>query len=157
MYLILVESLCLPPTNREIRPLVTDGLAEFKKYPVQVHNFREVADRFEGVYRIYLALIKKNRKISTWEQLLDLLETPISQLILPKMSLDTVWHLVIRNSKISRASQLHNHWLIKLDTSVLCTKYNLHIWFMWIVMSTYIVFRVLFTSFLFFSSHHCVK
>jgi hypothetical protein len=53
----------------ENRPLVTNELVEFEKQPVEVQDFREFTDHFRGIYRIYLKLMKENRKMSTCNRL----------------------------------------------------------------------------------------
>ena len=73
--------------NREIWPLVTDGLVKFEKWLVQVQYFSQTTKHFRGLYRIYLNLIKENWKISTCNRL-DL-KTLESQLTLPKTTPDT--------------------------------------------------------------------
>jgi hypothetical protein len=40
--------------EEEIRLLVTDELVEFEKSPVQVWDFRQIADPFRGICSIYL-------------------------------------------------------------------------------------------------------
>ena len=47
---------------------------ELQKEPVEVQDFRKLTDHFRGIYRIYLNLIKKIRKMSTYNWM-DL-ETP---------------------------------------------------------------------------------
>ena len=67
----------------ENRQVVTNELVEFEKEPVEVHqDFREITDRFRGIYRIYPNLIKENRRMSTCNQL-DL-QTLGSHPIMPK-------------------------------------------------------------------------
>ena len=53
--------------NREIRPLVPHEPVEFQKQPVHIQDFRKFIDPFRGIYRIFLDLIKENRKMSTWK------------------------------------------------------------------------------------------
>ena len=36
--------------DREMQTLVTDFLNEFEKYPVQIQNFRPIADPFGRIY-----------------------------------------------------------------------------------------------------------
>jgi hypothetical protein len=48
--------------NRENQPLVTDE-------PVEVQDFRKFPDHFIGIYRIFLKLMKKTRKMSTCNRL----------------------------------------------------------------------------------------
>ena len=63
------------------------GPVEFEKYPVQVQDFRHIANHFKRIFKIYLTLIEDKRKISTCNWL-DL-ETLGYRLILPKIySLD---------------------------------------------------------------------
>ena len=50
------------PMNGENRPLVTYEPVEFEISPVEVQEFRKITDRFRGVYRIHLMLLKKNPK-----------------------------------------------------------------------------------------------
>ena len=49
----------------ENRQLVADEPVEFEKLPVEVQACRKFTDHFRGIYRIYLQLMKKNRKLST--------------------------------------------------------------------------------------------
>jgi hypothetical protein len=68
------------PTAR----LVTDGPVEFEKYPVQVRDFKWIANHCRAVYRICLKPIinqKRNRKVSSTCNWLDF-ETLGSRLIL---------------------------------------------------------------------------
>ena len=53
--------------NMENRLLVTDQ-------PVEVQDYRKLTDQFRENYGIYFKLIKKNRKIATWNWL-DLVNT----------------------------------------------------------------------------------
>ena len=71
----------------ENRQLVTDDPVEFEKLPVEVQDCRKITDHFRGIYRIYLNLIKENRKMSTCNRL-DL-QTLGSQPIMPKNSPNT--------------------------------------------------------------------
>ena len=48
----------------EHRQLVTDEPVEFEKQPVEVQDCRNITDHFRGIYRIYLNLIKANRRMS---------------------------------------------------------------------------------------------
>ena len=59
----------------ENRQLVT-------KEPVEVQDFRQITDRFGGIYRIYPNIIKENRRMSTCDRL-DL-QTLGSRLIMPE-------------------------------------------------------------------------
>ena len=61
--------------NRENRLLVTDE-------PVEVQDFKKITNPSRRIYRIYIKLIKKIRKMSTCNQL-DL-ETLGSQPVMPK-------------------------------------------------------------------------
>lgn len=55
--------------------LVVGGPVEFEEQPVQVHDFRQTADHFRGIYRMYLRSLKEFVKISTYNRLdLDTLE-----------------------------------------------------------------------------------
>ena len=38
--------------NGENRPLITDEPVEFEKLPVEVQDFRKIADHFRGIYGI---------------------------------------------------------------------------------------------------------
>ena len=67
---------------RENRQLVTYEPVEFEKYPVEVQDCRKITDHFRGIYRIYLNLIKENRRMSTRNRL-DL-QTLGSQPIMPE-------------------------------------------------------------------------
>lgn len=50
------------PTNREIQPLLTDGLLEFEKYPVQVQDLDKLPIIFEEAMKYNtLNLIEENR------------------------------------------------------------------------------------------------
>jgi hypothetical protein len=52
--------------TRENRLLVTDKLVEFPKFkPVEIQDFRKIADHLRRMYEMCLKLVKKNRKIST--------------------------------------------------------------------------------------------
>ena len=51
--------------NWEHRPLVTDDPVEFEINLVKVEDFRKITHHFVGIYRIYLKLMKRNRKITT--------------------------------------------------------------------------------------------
>ena len=54
----------------ENRQLVTDEPVEFEKEPVEVHqDCRISTGHFRGIYRIYLNLIKENRRMSTCNRL----------------------------------------------------------------------------------------
>ena len=57
------------PLSGENWQLVTDVPVEFKKWPVEVWDFRRITDQFRGIYRIYLKWIKQNWKISTCNRL----------------------------------------------------------------------------------------
>ena len=48
--------------EEEIRLLVTDELVEFEKSPVQVWDFRQIADPFRGICSIYLELAMKGSR-----------------------------------------------------------------------------------------------
>ena len=60
-----------PPTLIGLFSVVIDELVEFEKQPIEVQYFRELTDRFSGIYGMYLKLIKENQKITTCN-LLDL-------------------------------------------------------------------------------------
>ena len=55
--------------NRENRLLVTDEPVEFEELPFEVQDIRKITDRFRGIYRIYLNLMKKTQRcqyVSGW-------------------------------------------------------------------------------------------
>ena len=58
------------------------GPAAIEKWPVEVQDFRKFTDKFREFCRLHPNLIKKNRKLSTWNWF-DL-ETLGSQPIMPK-------------------------------------------------------------------------
>ena len=64
--------------------VVTDELVEFEKQLVEVQDFRKITHHFREIYGIYSKLIKKNRKITTSNQL-DLETLGFAQLC-PKTS-----------------------------------------------------------------------
>ena len=71
--------------NGESRQLVTDE-------PVEVQDCRKITDRFRGIYRVYLNLIKENWRISTCNRLdLQILG---SQPIMPK-NLSNHWYEIV--------------------------------------------------------------
>ena len=45
--------------------LLTNEPVEFEKSPVEAQNSRKISDRFRGICRMYLKLLKKSRKITT--------------------------------------------------------------------------------------------
>ena len=49
--------------------LVAVEPVEFEKLPVEVQDWRKFTDHFRGIYRIYIQLMKKNRKLSTCNRL----------------------------------------------------------------------------------------
>lgn len=49
--------------------LVTDDLVEGEKQPVQIQYFRKITDPFTVIYKLVLDLIKKKRKMSTYNWL----------------------------------------------------------------------------------------
>ena len=52
--------------NAESRLLVTDEPDEFEKYLVEVQDFRNILDRFRGIFIEYNSnIVKQNRKMST--------------------------------------------------------------------------------------------
>ena len=55
--------------NREIWTIVKDFLNDFKKYPVQIQDFRPIADAFGGSYGIFFESIGKsqrNQQVTDW-------------------------------------------------------------------------------------------
>ena len=62
--------------------LVTYEPVEFEKWPIEVQDFMKMIDHYRGMNKIYLDLIKENRRMSTCNQL-DL-QTLGSQPIMPK-------------------------------------------------------------------------
>ena len=59
----------ITPTSTGLSSAITNELVEFEKLPVQVQNFKKHTNHFEGVYKIQPSPIKKNRKMSTCNQL----------------------------------------------------------------------------------------
>jgi hypothetical protein len=57
------------PVTGENRLLVVEEPVEFEKSPVGVQDFSKATHHFRGIHRIYPNLIKKNRKMSTWNRL----------------------------------------------------------------------------------------
>ena len=55
--------------SRENRHIVADEPVEFEKWPVEVQDFRKFTDHFRGIYRIYIKVLKKTRKMSTCNRL----------------------------------------------------------------------------------------
>jgi hypothetical protein len=66
----------------ENRQLVTYEPVEFEILPVEVQDYKKLTDHLRGIYKIYLNLIKENRRMSTCN-LLDL-QTLGYQPIMPK-------------------------------------------------------------------------
>ena len=77
----------------ENRQLVTNELVEFEILPVKLQDCRKITDHLRGIYRIYPNLIKKNRRLSTYNRL-DL-QTLGSQPVLPKNLPITGLHTLI--------------------------------------------------------------
>ena len=50
-------------SNGRREPAVTDELAEFEKQPVEDQDCRKITSHFRGIYRIYLHLMKENRRM----------------------------------------------------------------------------------------------
>ena len=75
-------------SNGRREPAVTDELAEFEKQPVEDQDCRKITSHFRGIYRIYLHLMKENRRMWTYNRL-DL-QTLGSQPVTPKISPITV-------------------------------------------------------------------
>jgi hypothetical protein len=57
------------PVTGENRVLVTEEPVEFEKSPVGVQDFSKATHHSRGIHRTYPDLLKKNRKMSTWNWL----------------------------------------------------------------------------------------
>ena len=91
------------------RPLVTDISVEFEEKWVEVQNLRNITDPFREVYKIIFNLIQKNRKTSTYNQLV--LETLGSQPIMLKSPQRLIRYPIPGSHKRPRYS-----WFLNLET-----------------------------------------
>ena len=53
----------------ENHPLVDNEPVEFEKYSVEVQDFKNIPERYRGIYEIYFNLTKINQMIATWNRL----------------------------------------------------------------------------------------
>ena len=94
--------------ERGDRPLVTDEVVEFEKWPVEVQDFRKITHRSRGIYEIHLKLVKKNRNITTRNHL-DL-ETILGFWPIMRKISSTKGHFTHETESPRPLHFKHSHW-----------------------------------------------